>query len=114
MARPADEIRALAERLLGPLAARLGAAFEVGVVACLSQVGSGALPVGRLPSHALRIVALGPRRDRGRSLGRIAAALRALPIPILGRVHEEALLLDLRCLEDEAAFIAQLSHLPSP
>ena len=37
---------------------------------------------------------------------RIAACLRRV-----GRVQEGALLLDLRCLEDEAAFLAQLEQL---
>jgi L-seryl-tRNA(Ser) seleniumtransferase len=34
--------------------------------------------------------------------------LRALPVPVIGRVVEGALLLDLRCLEDEQAFLEQL------
>jgi L-seryl-tRNA(Ser) seleniumtransferase len=47
-------------------------------------------------------------RGEGRALTAIATALRALPVPVIGRVVEGALLLDLRCLEDEQAFLEQL------
>jgi L-seryl-tRNA(Ser) seleniumtransferase len=39
-------------------------------------------------------------------LERLAAALRRLNIPVVGRVEDGALILDLRCLEDEAGFAA--------
>jgi seryl-tRNA(Sec) selenium transferase len=35
----------------------------------------------------------------------------ALPVPVIGRISEGAFRLDLRCLEDEAAFVAQLARL---
>jgi L-seryl-tRNA(Ser) seleniumtransferase len=34
--------------------------------------------------------------------------LRDLPIPVIGRIADDAVILDLRCLEDEAAFLTQL------
>jgi len=34
-----------------------------------------------------------------------------LPVPIIGRIEAGRVLLDLRCLEDEAAFLAQLPAL---
>jgi L-seryl-tRNA(Ser) seleniumtransferase len=34
-----------------------------------------------------------------------------LPLPVIGRIKEGALLFDLRCLEDEAAFTNQLNGL---
>ena len=39
------------------------------------------------------------------------AALRALPIAVVGRLEDDALWLDLRQLDDENLFIAQLSEL---
>ena len=69
---------------------------------CASQVGSGSLPVDRLPSAALRVAAAAMKPAA------IAKALRALPIPVIGRIHDDAVWLDLRCLEDEAAFAHQL------
>jgi L-seryl-tRNA(Ser) seleniumtransferase len=37
--------------------------------------------------------------------------LRAQPIPIIGRIEAGRVILDMRCLEDDAAFIAQLDGL---
>jgi L-seryl-tRNA(Ser) seleniumtransferase len=71
-----------------------------------SQIGSGALPVDRLPSYGLCVRKAAGRRG---SLTRLEAQLRELPRPIIGRLAEKMLWLDLRCLEaaDEAEFIAQ-------
>jgi L-seryl-tRNA(Ser) seleniumtransferase len=41
----------------------------------------------------------------------LAAGLRRLPIPVIGRIENGALLLDLRCLEDKAGFVANLATL---
>lgn len=114
MARSVREIEALARRLVPVLAARVGAHVSVEAVACRSQVGSGALPVERLPSFALQLTPKGPKRARDRALRQLAAAFRALEVPVIGRIHDGALIFDLRCLEDEAAFVAQLDALALP
>ena len=36
---------------------------------------------------------------------------RSLPIPVIGRIQDDAFILDLRCLEDEEGFLSQLSNL---
>lgn len=112
LTRRADEIRALAEALL-PALAEVLAGWPVRVTAepALSQIGSGSLPVERLPSHALVVRPTGRRTGILRDL---EAALRGLPIPVIGRVADGALRLDLRCLEDPAAFRAQLAGLAPP
>ncbi len=110
LSRPADEIAALAARLRAPLAKVLGDAFVATAEPCRSQIGSGALPVDTIPSAGLFIR---PLERRGQdALGHLAAAFRALPRPVIGRVHEGAFILDLRCLEDEAGFVANLLALP--
>ena len=110
LARPQAEIGELAARLAPALGAATGEAFSVEAIACTSQVGSGALPSATLASAgvAIRPVAA---RGAGRALSALAAALRALPVPVIGRTEEQALVLDLRCLEDEAGFVANLAHL---
>ena len=102
LTRPAAEIAALAERLRPALQAWCGEKAQVSVASCSSQVGSGSLPVDRLPSSALRIASERVKPEA------IAAALRALPIPVIGRIHEDAVWLDGRTLEDEGGFVAQL------
>ena len=111
LTRPPDEVRLQAGRLRPLLQQSLGESYEVSDAPMLSQIGSGALPVDQLPSHGLVIR---PSKRRGAGLGRLETALRALPRPVVGRLAEKALWLDLRCLEpgDEAAFIAQLAGLP--
>jgi L-seryl-tRNA(Ser) seleniumtransferase len=109
MARPKEEIAAQAERLVRPLADALGEKFVVTVVACASQVGSGALPQETIASSGL---AIRPAAKSGRALSNLAAALRALPVPVIGRIADGALILDLRCLDDEAGFVRNIAALP--
>jgi L-seryl-tRNA(Ser) seleniumtransferase len=111
LTRPAAEIEALARRLLPAAAAALAGVAAVEIVACRSQIGSGALPVSLLPSAGL---ALRPERNSGKAVERLAQSLRNLPIPVIGHIEAGALVLDLRCLEDEAGFLAQLDQLPTP
>ena len=108
LARPPADIRAAAERVLPPLQAFVGEGFAVRVEACASQIGSGALPVDRLPSFALHVAARA--RRGGRALEALAERLRALPVPVLGRIQDGALWLDCRTLTaaDEATLCEQL------
>jgi L-seryl-tRNA(Ser) seleniumtransferase len=103
LTRPAAEIRASAERLRPAMQKALGERYAVDVEDCASQIGSGAQPVERLPSAAL-VVRPVAAKGSGTQLSRVEKALRALPVPVIGRVHEGALLMDLRCLEDESEF----------
>jgi L-seryl-tRNA(Ser) seleniumtransferase len=102
LTRPQGEIAALAQRIREPLQRWCADRAAVGVEPCLSQVGSGSLPVDRVPSTALRIVSARLKPAE------IARALRQLPLPVIGRIHDDAVWLDLRCLEDEAGFLGQL------
>ena len=49
------------------------------------------------------------KRHAGGALEALAASFRVLPVPILGRIEKQRLVLDLRCLEDEAGFSASLA-----
>ena len=110
LTRPIGELQGLAARLAPVLVQRLGDKFEISSAPTRGQIGSGALPVESLDSVAL-IVTPTAKRGRGSALKRLTAALRALPVPVIGRIHEDALWLDLRCLDDEAGFVAQVSML---
>jgi L-seryl-tRNA(Ser) seleniumtransferase len=97
-------------RVLPAVQAALGPDYAADAATMLSQIGSGALPVDRLPSHGLQIR---PARRGAASVTRLEARLRALPRPVLGRIADKALWLDLRCLaeRDEADFVAQWMQL---
>ncbi len=105
LARPRDEIAAQAARCKPELEKMLGPAFTVTVTACASQIGSGALPLSTVPSAGLSIV---PKDGGGSPLTALAASLRGLPLPVIGRIEKGALVLDLRCLDDEKGFLHSL------
>lgn len=110
--RPQAQMKAQAQMLQAAVQAAVGSAYEVRAEPMLSQIGSGALPVDTLPSYGLALRPLNVKRA-GRALGRLEAALRGLPRPVIGRIASDALWLDLRCLEsrDEALFTQQLGAL---
>ncbi len=105
LTRPLTDIQALAQRLQPAVAAAVTPQYAVDLVSSCSQIGSGALPVDTLPSASLRLL---PTDSDDAKLRGLAATLRGLPKPVIGRIHKGALLLDLRCLEDEVGFINQL------
>jgi L-seryl-tRNA(Ser) seleniumtransferase len=112
LTRPAAEMRAAAERLLPVLQQALGDHYAVSAQPLFSQIGSGALPVDQLPSHGI-VVRNATAKRGGRALMTLEKRLRDMPRPVIGRIADDALWLDLRCLEaaDEAAFIAQLKEM---
>ncbi len=109
LTRDIDEIGRSAARL-APIVQAQCEIFDVSVERCKAQVGSGALPVDTLASVGLKL-ALPARRRPGKALKQLAAKFRQLPIPVIGRIDDDALWLDLRCLDDEAAFIDNLREL---
>jgi L-seryl-tRNA(Ser) seleniumtransferase len=99
LTRPLAQIRALAESLQPAVADAVAPRFSVAVVELMGQIGSGSLPVERLPSAGVAIL---PRQKKGagRALDELAQALRALPLPVIGRIADDRLLLDMRCLDE--------------
>ena len=111
LTRPVESVRRMAEQARDAVAARVSGFASVEVIACESQIGSGALPVAGIASAGL---AIRPVHAKGNAPERLAAAFRALPRPVIGRVQDGALVLDFRCLEDCAAFTAQIGDLIPP
>jgi L-seryl-tRNA(Ser) seleniumtransferase len=114
LTRPRDEIEAVAKVALPALAAALAGRADVELVECRSQIGSGSLPVDLLPSVGLACRPVDAGRRRGRLVEQLAAAFRALPIPVIGRIQEGVLVFDLRTLDDPDLLIRQLSRLELP
>ena len=111
LTRPAAEMRALADTLAAPLQDALGDGYSVVTAPMNSQIGSGALPVELLPSYGLAVRA--QPGVRGNPLGLLERRLRALPHPVVGRIADDTLWLDLRCLQQDQLpiFVAQLPQL---
>ena len=114
LTRAEGEMADQAARLLPALQQALaGLPVTASIVALKSQIGSGSLPVDRLPSAGF---AIRPQGRKGGILNRIEAAWRgvAQPLrPIIGRIEDGALLLDLRCLAgaEEGEFLASLARM---
>ena len=106
LSRPESAIRQIGERLRGGVQNALRMAADVALHATQSQIGSGSLPIERLDSWALVLTPLGKRS--GRTVHALESALRQLPMPVIGRIKDGAVWLDLRTLEDESGFSAQI------
>lgn len=87
------DLQARASSLSEDLRPALSAGHRVRVVALLSMVGGGALPGDHLPSAGIAISS--PR------LRQITSALRLGHPAVMGRVHRNALLIDLRTIVPE-------------
>lgn len=90
-ADPAD----LARRTLGLQAELEKLPLELEQLADEAMIGGGALPEARLPGPALAL------RLKGVSTEQFAAALRCGELPLVGRIHEDRVLLNLRTLPPE-------------
>jgi L-seryl-tRNA(Ser) seleniumtransferase len=109
LTRSLQEIDASIARILPVVSEAVGDAFAVEIIDCKSQIGSGALPLELMPSRAIS-VSLRPGQSDA-ALTKLAARLRALPKPIIGRLSDGSLILDVRCLRDEQGFCEQLLRL---
>jgi L-seryl-tRNA(Ser) seleniumtransferase len=99
-ARLETRARRLAERL--EKAARAG--LEISLVSERTLVGGGSLPGFELPSWAVALRGSEPAEE-------LAARLRAAPVPVIARVRDGLVLLDVRTLlaDDEDAVEAALA-----
>ncbi|OGQ96333.1 MAG: L-seryl-tRNA(Sec) selenium transferase [Deltaproteobacteria bacterium RIFOXYD12_FULL_57_12] len=92
---PLPDIARRARRLLRLVKSKLAAACRATTVQTISRVGGGALPEQDLPSLA---VALAPVDW---SVNDLEGKLRALARPVIGRIEEDRLLLDMRTVADD-------------
>lgn len=114
LSRPAADIRIAADRIMPAIAGYIPKGLRAEVAPCYSQIGSGALPLDVMASFAITFMPA-EGRGAGSRLEGLSSRLRAMPVPVIGRIADGRLWLDLRCLEpeDEALFIKQfvsLSH----
>ena len=115
LSRKTDDIKSQAERIAPILSDKIANYANIEIHDCMSQIGSGALPTQELPSIALSLLPISKgNMGMGSALKHLSTALRLLRVPVIGRIERDRLLLDLRCLEDEADFLAQFDTFGSP
>lgn len=105
LTRPIELINQTAQRLQEFIESHLSSDLQCQITDCQSQIGSGALPTKTLPSVAVAV------SSKTMPVETLAARFRSLPTPVIGRIHNNALQLDIRALEDEAALQQTLSRL---
>lgn len=88
--RPLDEIEEGGRRVLPLLRERLGPDYELELVDCTCLIGSGALPTEEIPSKGITV------RGRGMSPDDVARVFRQADPPVIGRIHNDHFILDLR------------------
>ena len=64
----------------------------------------------RSPAPGIAIASVKPRAQRARARGGSPPRSASLPVPVIGRIADQALIFDLRCLEDEAGFVRNLAQ----
>ncbi|MCL2882090.1 MAG: L-seryl-tRNA(Sec) selenium transferase [Coriobacteriia bacterium] len=97
---PMERCRQQAEQLAAALreaadSSGLGPALNLEVCGEMSLAGGGSLPGAEIPTA---VVALATEKV---STAALEQRLRALPVPVVARVHEERLLFDVRTLSDD-------------
>ncbi len=108
MSEPLAEIHQRARIVRDAIAPMLDHRFVTTVIDSQCQIGSGSLPGTALPSAAVSI------RASDRLLRALITNLRALPTPVIGRLHDGAILLDLRATPDVADLVTELAQLRVP
>ncbi len=90
---PLEELRQRADRIAAVFARRLPG-FDVDVAEAPGQIGSGSLPDQTLKSVCVRV-----RHSEEKALRALLAQLRTLPTPVIGRLNQGAVWLDMRGAE---------------
>lgn len=112
MTRSLSDIRQMAEILLEPMSKICGENVAVSIKEVYSQIGSGSFPADLLPSLALSLKPAKTKETGEKSIEKQIRALneilRSLPVPIIGRIQNGELLLDLRCLDSADLILNQL------
>lgn len=95
LTKSVEQLRADAERLKARLESRLNADFQLQIEDSLAQIGSGSQPMERIPSVAVTLSEKMPQK-----LSALSTRFKQLSQPIIGRMENGKLWLDLRSVAD--------------
>jgi L-seryl-tRNA(Ser) seleniumtransferase len=105
IAEPQARVKRRALRLAKRIRRELADTCTVTVMETISRVGGGAMPEQNLPSQAVVI------SPSSLTVSRLETLLRQLEIPVIGRIEEDRLLLDMRTVaDDEIPLLASCLH----
>ncbi|MCZ6642446.1 MAG: L-seryl-tRNA(Sec) selenium transferase [Gammaproteobacteria bacterium] len=102
---PASELEQRAREIVAVMTALLPE-FNVEMVSSRCQLGSGSLPDQTIDSRAVRI-----DHDDPKSIRQLGERLRSLNTPVIGRIHDDALHLDMRGADRLEALCSTLKAL---
>ncbi|MFQ6372660.1 L-seryl-tRNA(Sec) selenium transferase [Shewanella sp. YIC-542] len=105
-ARSQSQLQAEAQRLISALAPRFAPQYQLSSISCNTQVGSGSQPDTFLPSVALAFSA-----TNGGSVLALERHFKGAARPVIGRIANEQLLLDLRGADDFDELLNELLSL---
>jgi len=92
---PVKSILTKAKRLQNRLKKLGGSRLKVALLNGASRVGGGSLPLQELPSKCLSITI------EGLSANTVEASLRKATPPVIARIEEDSVVMDLRTVQDE-------------
>ncbi|SMB87475.1 L-seryl-tRNA(Sec) selenium transferase [Pasteurella testudinis DSM 23072] len=103
-----EHLQTLAEPLLRKLQEKLGADYALRIETSSAQIGSGSQPMYRIPSLA---VTLQPHSAKNADLMQLIRSLKQLSQPIIGRIEQQKLWLDLRSVANPQQLLTTLDEL---
>ncbi|MBN1321344.1 MAG: L-seryl-tRNA(Sec) selenium transferase [Thermoleophilia bacterium] len=109
LTRTPAQTAALAAVLQAAVERRCGDGFILEVEESVARAGGGSMPLMELPSHAVRIrFPEAPLPDEATGVVELDVALRHAPLPVVGRVAQDSLHLDVIALDEgEAEAVAE-------
>lgn len=94
-----------ADKLAADIKKKAGHRVKAASVKDTSKAGGGALPLAEMPTAAVRLTV------EGLSVNKLETALRRYKTPVIGRIKDDALLLDMRTIQpqDEKDIVAAVA-----
>ncbi|MEH8046884.1 L-seryl-tRNA(Sec) selenium transferase [Gallibacterium anatis] len=108
LSKTTAELQPQAQQLLQALQTKLGDRFDLMIEACEAQIGSGAQPMTKIASLAVTLQA---KSAKSEDLYQLITMLKALSQPIIGRVENNKLWLDLRSVAQIETLLTTVNEL---
>lgn len=99
IAEPVETVKRRADRLARRIRKDLAGKCSVKVIEVTSRVGGGAMPEQNLSSRAVTL------RPSSMTVSKFETQLRQLDLPVIGRIEEDLLVLDMRTVADDEVLL---------